>query len=159
MCFRLQVQRLFLLVEGSTVCDACRKALLCWLLRESHHVRRLLWLCCCSKELTCGGGGVHDRPTCAHCELIIRGDYAKEIDKFWFVPSLCCVCTPTLSDCSLFFLFLSRHIDHFVCGQCAAPFDDGVYFEHKGHPFCTGCYALQVRIPSCSFVLRLLMVC
>jgi len=54
---------------------------------------------------------------CAHCEIIIKGQYVEAMDTTW---------------CP----------DHFVCATCGQPFPDDQFFKYEGHPYCKRDYRI-----------------
>jgi len=50
-------------------------------------------------------------PKCAHCDEVIKGQYISALGKSW-------------------------HPDHFVCTECAKPFEGNQFHKHNDRPYC-----------------------
>jgi len=63
-------------------------------------------------------------PKCAHCDKPITDRCVTAIGKKW-------------------------HADHFICTQCLRPFENGVFFEREGRPYCEADF-YNVFAPKCA---------
>ncbi|PRP80034.1 hypothetical protein PROFUN_12321 [Planoprotostelium fungivorum] len=63
-------------------------------------------------------------PKCAHCDKPITDRCVTAIGKKW-------------------------HSDHFICTQCLRPFENGVFFERDGRPYCEADF-YNVFAPKCA---------
>jgi len=50
-------------------------------------------------------------PKCGHCDEVIKGQYISALGKSW-------------------------HPDHFVCTECAKPFEGNQFHKHNDRPYC-----------------------
>lgn len=63
-------------------------------------------------------------PKCAFCEMAIRGQYVKAMDKLW-------------------------HPNHFLCFGCETEFKENKFRKFEDRPYCEPCY-LKARAAVCA---------